>query len=561
MMTEHNNVSEAENILTDLRDSPNLPDVVMDESAVATLQILEEEDSRKADISIAREADKFREDYRTHDLLEPPFVLEDLINRFEESNILGSVVEAVCTAVYKMGFHVEPKNSTQSEARQVLSRGQENTRVRIRRFFDFINPDLKSWAMVQAMNGTDLEKTGVSFMEYIRDRNGRVRFLNNIDPTHMRLSKLDEEFTVINIEVPSMTNSNRTVTVPYRKRFRRFAQKVRGSDRIFWYKEFGDPRTIDALTGNVVDLDRRLTEPNPKPFIPANEIVYRSIYKTGSPYGIPRWIGTLMTILGIRKAEELNFKRLDKNMIPPMAFMVEGGQWPERVKEAIRRALNSNKGQGNFLAPLFLHASPAEDQMRGPGQGLVAPTIKIQSLVGSQPQDWLFEQHITKGRDMARSQYRLPPIFIGNAMETKDAENDIRLADKMVFAPLRRDNAFIIENTIFQANGWADWRYVPLGPKPESVSDMMSDAAKFIQTGAITPNLALSFLGLIFDKEFEPIAEPWGDLPVSVLSGRGLEAIKLTDAAPGADTSPEGVEQATKSVLNILDGFNHGNRQ
>ena len=38
-----------------------------------------------------------------------------------------------------------------------------------------------------------------------------------------------------------------------------------------------------------------------------------------SPYGVPRWVGTLLSVLGSRQMEEVNYLYFENKSVPPMA--------------------------------------------------------------------------------------------------------------------------------------------------------------------------------------------------------------------------------------------------
>ena len=58
----------------------------------------------------------------------------------------------------------------------------------------------------------------------------------------------------------------------------------------------------------------------------ANEIIWLTLHKdTQSPYGYPRWISQLPSVIGSRAAEESNFHLLQSGGIPPVLVTITGG--------------------------------------------------------------------------------------------------------------------------------------------------------------------------------------------------------------------------------------------
>ena len=52
---------------------------------------------------------------------------------------------------------------------------------------------------------------------------------------------------------------------------------------------------------------------------PATEILHFRVHNPRSAYGVPRWIGNLLAVLGSRQAEEVNFLYFENKSVPPLA--------------------------------------------------------------------------------------------------------------------------------------------------------------------------------------------------------------------------------------------------
>ena len=122
--------------------------------------------------------------------------------------------------------------------------------------------------------------------------------------------RLDPEYN--DFEYPVLGVDGEYEMMPYRKRFRRFVQIV-GSKKVYW-KEFWDPRQIDARTGKAARDGEAV--------VLANEMIHWKVYSTGSPYGLPRWAGVLLSVVGSRAAEEINYQYFDNKSVPPLVCWV-----------------------------------------------------------------------------------------------------------------------------------------------------------------------------------------------------------------------------------------------
>jgi len=122
--------------------------------------------------------------------------------------------------------------------------------------------------------------------------------------------------------------------VTTRQRMRRFLQ-IQYAQRTY-FKAFGDTRVVSRTNGEVFDSidELRGTRPDDDP---ATEILHFAIPSPRSPYGIPRWVGALIAVLGSRQMEEVNFSYFENKSVPPLALLVSGGKLSETSIPRIER--------------------------------------------------------------------------------------------------------------------------------------------------------------------------------------------------------------------------------
>ena len=114
------------------------------------------------------------------------------------------------------------------------------------------------------------------------------------------------------------------------KRERRFAQLVNGVTLVY-FKEFGASRDLNKSTGKWAARNQRLPARER-----ATEILHLScIPDSHSPYGLPRWIGQLPSVLGSRKAEEFNLEFFDNGGVPPALIVLQGGTLQSETRKAL----------------------------------------------------------------------------------------------------------------------------------------------------------------------------------------------------------------------------------
>ena len=176
--------------------------------------------------------------------------------------------------------------------------------------------------------------------------------------------------------------------------------QIRDGRRVY-FKEFGDPRLIDARTGQVDDNAE----------LPATEIIHFKQYCPYSHYGVPRWIGNWLAVEGSRQAEEVNYEYFENNTVPPMALLV-AGTLDDKVVERIEDFINDEmKGRKSFNKILAIEASPFGEVL----PGTTSPKVSVQfvPLSDAQQKNSLFDNYDNTNREKIRSSFHLPPIFVG----------------------------------------------------------------------------------------------------------------------------------------------------
>jgi hypothetical protein len=83
------------------------------------------------------------------------------------------------------------------------------------------------------------------------------------------------------------------------------------------------------------------------------------------PYGIPRWVHQIPSVLGSRRAEEWNLGFFEQGGIPPMLIVVQGGEAADNVEEAIKNLFYSAGPQKTTAAVLQVQSTSGD--MNDPG--------------------------------------------------------------------------------------------------------------------------------------------------------------------------------------------------
>ena len=453
-------------------------------------------------------------------VIAPPYDLEKLVRLPEYSNILSQCVEAMVTNIDGFGFTLEPVGNADPENDGTPVKEAEDERKSILHFFEFCNQEMP-YSQLRRRVRRDLEVLGNGYWEIIRDGKGDIAWIEHIEGHTMRLTKLDDEYTPVTYMIRDDANNN---LIPYetRKRFRRFVQ-IRNNIKTY-FKEFGDPRYLDARTGNYADE----SEIERKDFTPANEVIHFKLYCPYSPYGVPRWLGNLLAVEGSRQAEEVNFEYFENNTVPPLALLVAGtlgDQTVDRIRDFVNDEMRGRKG---FNKMLVIEAAPFDAVM--PGTGTPRVSIQFQPLSDAQQKDALFDNYDKTNREKVRSAFRLPPVFVGLTGDyTRATARESReVAEEQVFAPERADHDFIINRLLFPTmsfepkgraryTGVRYWRYKSLAPQVNNSESMSSVLNAFFNCG-LTVREARDEIARLLNHPLSSVNNDadWLDMPLSV---------------------------------------------
>ena len=433
-------------------------------------------------------------------ILEPPYDLDWLSKLPEHSNILAQCVEAMEVNIDGFGFTLEPAFDFEENNKEA-----EKERKTIEHFFEFCNPEIP-YSQLRRRVRRDLEILGNGYWEVIRDGKGDIVWLEHIEGQTMRLTALDAEYTPVEYIIRD-DDSNELQRYPSRKRFRRYVQ-IRDGRKVY-FKEFGDPRLINSQTGNVEDEGD---------FIPATEIIHFKLYCPYSPYGVPRWIGNWLSVVGSREAEEVNHEYFDNNTVPPLALLVNG-QLDDKVVERIEDFIQSEmKGRKSFNKILVIEAAPFGANL--PGSNSPSPSMHFEHLSDAQQKDSLFNTYDATNREKVRSAFRLPPIYVGLTGDyTRATARESReVAEEQVFAPERVDHDFVINRLLFPNMGVKYWKYRSIPPKVNDFETMGGLIATFSGCGLTLREMREEIAKLLNHPLASEIdnESDWLDLPLQI---------------------------------------------
>lgn len=471
-------------------------------------------------------------------ILETPFDPLSLTLLLEHSGELAQCIETMEINIDSFGHRFIPrtKNNLDVKLPPELVQEIKKERVYLENFFS--NCTRESFANFRRRRRKDLEITGNCYFEVVRGANGEVQSFNHIAAYQVRLGRQDEKLVKTTRPVYEMQldGSVKIVNLTEWRRFRTYVQSrlsrrqnldVIPGDRIRWFKEFGDTRTYDSKTGHLQD--------EAKEKIPweeqANEIIHVDLYSARSPYGLPRYIGNLLSIFGDRAAEEINYITFKNNNIPSMVVMVSNGCLTQGSVERIESFLESQiQGSDNYSKFLILEAEGEEE-----GEDGSQMKLEIKPLTDEQHKDALFQNYSKNSKDNTRRSFRLPPILVGHTADYNKATADTsrRLADEQVFAPERDEFDSMMNRIIFPVLGILYHKYKSNSPNTTDNEQLVKMLATSEKTGGMTPFIARFMLEGILGQDLPPFPEKFDQhMPFSLLMAEAVKN-KADPTEPG----------------------------
>jgi PBSX family phage portal protein len=472
----------------------------------------------------------------------PPFDLLTLAMLPENSSELNQCIEAMETNIEATGYRfvsrlrLDEVTRTEDDAgqdtkdltpeqRKLLDRSHAE-KVALTNFFTYCTDE--SFISFRRRLRRDLETTGNAYFEVIRNSANEIQGFTHIPSYQMRLGKVEDDAIEVPRKIAELQpdGSVQIKTQRVMRRFRTFVQSRSihqgrttssiSGHKVVWFKEFGDPRFWSKRDGELKDKLKVSDR--------ASEIIHMKLYSPRSPYGMPRFIGNLLSIFGDRAAEEINWITFKNNNIPSMVVAVSNGQLTQGTIERIESFVESQiQGSDNYSKFLIVEAEPmGEDTGEDGGQ----VKIDIKPLTKEQHADALFQNYSEKNHDKIRRSFRLPPIFVGQSSDysRSTAESSRRLADEQLFSPERTEFDEIMNRFIFPEMGVIFHKFKSNTPNTTDNTQLVKILGGSEKTGGMTPRIARYMLEDILGIDLPDFAGGFpADIPFSLTMA---EAVK-----------------------------------
>lgn len=445
--------------------------------------------------------DVFQGSYDQHNLLVPPYSPSQLYSIYESSSILSPNVDAYVQNID--GFDIifryigEPGKKDSKEAKK--------DKRELTAFFKRAN-ETQSFRTVRCAMRTDYEVLGYGFMEITRSQDGEIACIYPVQAMYIRLASLSKENPQkITTTLP---RGGKDKPIIISKKFRRYAQVLPSASpgSVRWFKEYGDPRKMDAATGKFESQDYKVKEL-------ASELLY---FKNGnSTYGLPRWVGNILGVMGVRSADYINYDLFDSQGIPPLVIMVSGGILTQDSIDTIEALFRQSKGYQNFNRLLLLEA-----QSEGGIDDKLIPRVELKSLSEARADDAMFQKYIASTEKKLRVDFRLPPLYLGLSEEYTRSSVELSriVAEEQVFEPERAAEDEVYNNTIMRELGSKYWAFKSGCPALVTGEGLLRGFDSISESGVLTINQSLEISNRAMGLDFEEIKDEWANYPLTILN-------------------------------------------
>ena len=429
----------------------------------------------------------------------PPYEQRFLYACVERSNMLKQCIAAMVTNIALCGFDIVPiRPGVEID---------EGEREELQSFIEAANSE-ESLTAVHAKVVEDYESCGYGYIEVIRDRLGRMSLWRHAKSLNTLMTVKDPDPQTISY---SINRGRRVAVVTELRCFRKFVQVVNGKARYF--KEFGDPRTLNMNTGEFGRCSQAEE---------ATEI-FHIRQNSNDPYGVPRWINQLPSILGSRESEECNLRYFEENTIPPMILSVSGGRLTKQSYQELTNILQKQGiGQERQHKLILIEAVPERDSLDDKG----TVTLKLDKLTDARQSDGLFREYDDGNQAKVRSSFRLPPVAVGLSQDVTFATANVSafIAESQVYLPQRSVfdelyNKNFVNNDL--GLGLTTCKLISKVPMTSNSETIIKSLTALNVMGAITPRMANELANKVLQVEVDKYPEigeegyeEWMDKPI-----------------------------------------------
>lgn len=485
-----------------------------------------------------------------YDIIFPQYDQAILDTFYHFSDSLAACIDAYSTNICGFGYEfLEEKPTVEKDGKRFDKKTgkalkssiideMDRQLAKISMFFKSVSLDIP-WSLMQKLKTKAKERTGNAYYEVERNYDNEIQGFKLVESGQMFLTVREKEY----IEIMQKVKNPITLEfeeIPRARRFRKFVQlqylnnsAANNASRIY-FKEFGDPRIMNAYTGQYLkdSEGNYFLEGNKFPpgfaetfrqnnggyFKIATEIRHHKIYNTDDidGYGVARWISLIPTLLGVKFSDLSDYDILKNKGIPSYLMIVEGGN-AETIIKQMNDNVTANKVSGENKSFLII-SSTANMTGAHTDPSYVNPKIRIEPLNQLLVKDGLMGKinYVEKINERVAGCFRLPTFFIGKLgnINRSVAEVAKDMANEQIFIPESMDEDDKINMDIMTDLGCTYYRYHSKTSQMENPDIKLQAIKDATTTGSMLPGESRQEYAEILGKNLQDIESDFMTTPL-----------------------------------------------
>lgn len=479
--------------------------------------------------------------------LKPPVALDQIERVVRECPELSRAIAAITVGVGSRGFSLVPIDTEkQNEADDATKAEAKIEHEDLTAWFKHICPN-RSFSQVMKITVSSRKRFAFAAWEILRNPLRQVNGINPIeDCKTIHWCLQDNQLVTVQ---KLIRTGDRVQIVSEQRRFRRFMQVIKegfmaSARKAVFFKEFGDPRYLNANTGEYWAS----SAPPPDNFPFATELLIFPVVDAGGEHPCPEWLPILPDALASRAIRIINLDTLNNGATPPFLVIIEGTV-DEGELAKITDQFKDIQGETSRRRAIFVQVD-STTVGAGTAKDAVTPSVRIEPMSQLMTTEGMFLKYLTWLERSISSSLRLPLLLVGNIDSTLNratAEAALVFAEDQVFSPERQDiedtindillpEVALYSNQISNKKGVKHWRFKLNGYNADKTADYIK--LLIAEKGAMSINERRAVIDTMLpDHKLPAIDTPAASEPVALIAPEapaGLTA--LPDESPITNT-------------------------
>ena len=378
----------------------------------------------------------------------------------------------------------------------------------------------------------DIERVGNGYLEIIKNAAGDIVFIRHVDAKMVRILLLDTPV----LTTKKLFRDGKEVSIKVMMRERRYCM-LANLNRLTYFAEFGSSRDLHKMTGVWAPPGQRLAAN-----VRATEFMhFIALPDMWTPYGVPRWISQMPSVVGSRKAEEYNLEYFDEGGVPPLLILIQGGALTPESRNALQERMNGKAAKKQRVE--VFEAEPTGGAIDSPSTA----RITVERFGNDRQHDAMFQTYDANNETRVRRSFRLPPIFVGDSTQYSfaTAYASYTVAEAQVFSPERNSFDERISLQILPAMGYRGYRLQSEGLHINDITAQLNGVSLSQRTNRVSPEDIIGAINAICGLKLQVTAKPvlpWLVPGIDPTTGRAQD--KAVGVMP-----PEAVAQSSDKSI------------